>query len=121
MFFFFQAEDGIRDVAVTGVQTCALPISIADLGAALQIGNRALAFAPRQARVAEQGSGHRGVLGLAPRWRARSPSRRRGTSRCPDLNRPERRKRRGAGRVSLPPRGARAPPPPPGGPPPHPP
>src|SRR2546422_6522343 len=29
-FFFFQAEDGIRDVAVTGVQTCALPI-FADL------------------------------------------------------------------------------------------
>src|SRR2546429_2823545 len=28
-FFFFQAEDGIRDVAVTGVQTCALPISSA--------------------------------------------------------------------------------------------
>src|SRR2546422_402730 len=27
VFFFFQAEDGIRDVAVTGVQTCALPIS----------------------------------------------------------------------------------------------
>src|SRR2546429_6165099 len=26
MLFFFQAEDGIRDVAVTGVQTCALPI-----------------------------------------------------------------------------------------------
>src|SRR5687768_18368342 len=26
IFFFFQAEDGIRDVAVTGVQTCALPI-----------------------------------------------------------------------------------------------
>src|SRR2546422_8194549 len=25
-FFFFQAEDGIRDVAVTGVQTCPLPI-----------------------------------------------------------------------------------------------
>src|SRR2546422_11090531 len=33
--FFFQAEDGIRDVAVTGVQTCALPISLcqpSDLG-----------------------------------------------------------------------------------------
>src|SRR3989449_7583486 len=29
-FFFFQAEDGIRDVAVTGVQTCALPISAVD-------------------------------------------------------------------------------------------
>src|SRR2546430_6608921 len=25
-FFFFQAEDGIRDLTVTGVQTCALPI-----------------------------------------------------------------------------------------------
>src|SRR3712207_1489044 len=28
-FFFFQAEDGIRDIGVTGVQTCALPISFA--------------------------------------------------------------------------------------------
>src|SRR5690348_18051626 len=27
LFFFFQAEDGIRDGRVTGVQTCALPIS----------------------------------------------------------------------------------------------
>src|SRR5216684_1299170 len=31
VLFFFQAEDGIRDVAVTGVQTCALPISDAAL------------------------------------------------------------------------------------------
>src|SRR5258706_8157181 len=30
LFFFFQAEDGIRDWSVTGVQTCALPISSAD-------------------------------------------------------------------------------------------
>src|SRR5256886_5599134 len=29
-FFFFQAEDGIRDLTVTGVQTCALPISFWD-------------------------------------------------------------------------------------------
>src|SRR5215217_8746444 len=29
-FFFFQAEDGIRDIGVTGVQTCALPISRLD-------------------------------------------------------------------------------------------
>src|SRR2546429_6768744 len=36
-FFFFQAEDGIRDVAVTGVQTCALPISFID-------GNKRIAF-----------------------------------------------------------------------------
>src|SRR2546429_5050367 len=42
--FFFQAEDGIRDVAVTGVQTCALPIyalreqskTLADRGQALR-------------------------------------------------------------------------------------
>src|SRR6266498_1627785 len=35
IFFFFQAEDGIRDADVTGVQTCALPISKAgDLAAA---------------------------------------------------------------------------------------
>src|SRR2546425_5762138 len=33
LFFFFQAEDGIRDKLVTGVQTCALPIS--DVGADL--------------------------------------------------------------------------------------
>src|SRR5260370_31766197 len=31
LFFFFQAEDGIRDSSVTGVQTCALPISLATL------------------------------------------------------------------------------------------
>src|SRR2546430_13399779 len=30
-FFFFQAEDGIRDLTVTGVQTCALPIFWPDL------------------------------------------------------------------------------------------
>src|SRR2546430_948206 len=29
-FFFFQAEDGIRDLTVTGVQTCALPIWFRD-------------------------------------------------------------------------------------------
>src|SRR5256886_6991824 len=31
-FFFFQAEDGIRDLTVTGVQTCALPILLAERG-----------------------------------------------------------------------------------------
>src|SRR5687767_14782950 len=34
--FFFQAEDGIRDKLVTGVQTCALPISQAGEGCAAQ-------------------------------------------------------------------------------------
>src|SRR2546423_9539452 len=37
-FFFFQAEDGIRDKLVTGVQTCALPISAR--GAGWQGGSR---------------------------------------------------------------------------------
>src|SRR5437870_9063283 len=36
LFFFFQAEDGIRDGHVTGVQTCALPI----LGGSLSGGNQ---------------------------------------------------------------------------------
>src|SRR5438034_10423433 len=31
-FFFFQAEDGIRDHCVTGVQTCALPIFVSSSG-----------------------------------------------------------------------------------------
>src|SRR2546426_373367 len=41
IFFFFQAEDGIRDYKVTGVQTCALPIlgGVGDGGAA---GERAI-------------------------------------------------------------------------------
>src|SRR5256885_12280250 len=39
VFFFFQAEDGIRDYKVTGVQTCALPICVAhlDLGRAFDV------------------------------------------------------------------------------------
>src|SRR2546430_4458068 len=41
-FFFFQAEDGIRDLTVTGVQTCALPILIA-LGWVINIFQRGTA------------------------------------------------------------------------------
>src|SRR5690606_41143120 len=36
VYFFFQAEDGIRDFHVTGVQTCALPICLADKSLILQ-------------------------------------------------------------------------------------
>src|SRR5690606_34446860 len=39
-FFFFQAEDGIRDFHVTGVQTCALPISIRPVGQGCRHGRR---------------------------------------------------------------------------------
>src|SRR3989449_4030982 len=46
LFFFFQAEDGIRDVAVTGVQTCALPISAVEQHYLLQARQmQALSFA----------------------------------------------------------------------------
>src|SRR3712207_9507283 len=43
-FFFFQAEDGIRDIGVTGVQTCALPIFSV-------YGFEAEPFGPRSVRV----------------------------------------------------------------------
>src|SRR5258707_10098385 len=38
-FFFFQAEDGIRDIGVTGVQTCALPIFDGSFWAANEFAN----------------------------------------------------------------------------------
>src|SRR5260370_10749204 len=41
IFFFFQAEDGIRDSSVTGVQTCALPI-LGELREALEAGAEAV-------------------------------------------------------------------------------
>src|SRR5690348_17647389 len=40
-FFFFQAEDGIRDGRVTGVQTCALPISLRREASSRQLEDRA--------------------------------------------------------------------------------
>src|SRR5947208_6617942 len=49
-FFFFQAEDGIRDDLVTGVQTCALPISRGSFGRSLRqawISRSAPALFPR--------------------------------------------------------------------------
>src|SRR2546429_3809534 len=56
VFFFFQAEDGIRDVAVTGVQTCALPIcTVTDTsggfvaGAAVKLTNQATKIEDRVA------------------------------------------------------------------------
>src|SRR5256885_8596387 len=36
-FFFFQAEDGIRDYKVTGVQTCALPISLKGVSKTIEL------------------------------------------------------------------------------------
>src|SRR5438309_10994638 len=62
-FFFFQAEDGIRDGTVTGVQTCALPIF------------RCRTF-PRSYSAANRGNWRHRSTGLAWSWRARSEERR---------------------------------------------
>src|SRR5207245_4318862 len=67
--FFFQAEDGIRDATVTGVQTCALPISAAALS------RRALLGATRPPPPALDATGR--AAAPAPRARgARSEERR---------------------------------------------
>src|SRR2546421_5719280 len=50
VFFFFQAEDGIRDLIVTGVQTCALPICCA----ALYIPDQELATSAARAVLPKQ-------------------------------------------------------------------
>src|SRR6266496_4837254 len=79
-FFFFQAEDGIRDLYVTGVQTCALPISAQSAGKT-PLENVA-------SRV-QSGAGC-GCSGLGrsyrerehrPQWRARTPARGDGSGR----------------------------------------
>src|SRR5207248_4939511 len=79
-YFFFQAEDGIRDRTVTGVQTCALPISDVFRGPALLWfdGSEALQrrSGQRKRKVAVRGGG--GDLDFAGRfprisfvWRSR--------------------------------------------------
>src|SRR6266568_6133461 len=56
-FFFFQAEDGIRDGTVTGVQTCALPISVAgEVGAAPPPGRVLVSPPPETAALTYDGS-----------------------------------------------------------------
>src|SRR5690606_40860439 len=55
LFFFFQAEDGIRDFHVTGVQTCALPISAQHIAKPGR--ESALELAPRYQAPDYRGSG----------------------------------------------------------------
>src|SRR2546421_2550375 len=57
-FFFFQAEDGIRDLIVTGVQTCALPISAGTLPGA---GTIRFAARSHRRRTHRQGQGPRAL------------------------------------------------------------
>src|SRR5215813_7346264 len=55
-FFFFQAEDGIRDADVTGVQTCALPISgVLGLSGTLRLPRAVSLWRPRRAAVRLRG------------------------------------------------------------------
>src|SRR2546430_13619939 len=58
-FFFFQAEDGIRDLTVTGVQTCALPISVANaVGAKSTEDHRMHRANPRAGQHGNRGLGN---------------------------------------------------------------
>src|SRR5207248_7479746 len=59
-FFFFQAEDGIRDRTVTGVQTCALPISDTERYARFfrEMLARGVFFAPSQFEAAFLSAAH---------------------------------------------------------------
>src|SRR2546429_5453026 len=66
--FFCQAEDGIRHVAVTGVQTCALPISgigagLLGVGAGIAIGFGAVGTGIAQSRI---GGAAAGVIAERP-------------------------------------------------------
>src|SRR5258706_8658149 len=51
-FFFFQAEDGIRDWSVTGVQTCALPICLISQFAVGNLGDHGAVLAHAQSAIA---------------------------------------------------------------------
>src|SRR3712207_7145058 len=62
--FFFQAEDGIRDIGVTGVQTCALPILPT-------LSRRAAPALHRQRELADESVGER--LGGQPHQPHRGP------------------------------------------------
>src|SRR2546430_13333143 len=65
VFFFFQAEDGIRDLTVTGVQTCALPI----------FSTAGLACAPRPCTRPAKLRFERLRRGAEWRWRAQDVTR----------------------------------------------
>src|SRR2546430_3475739 len=68
VLFFFQAEDGIRDLTVTGVQTCALPICPRERGVHLKVA------------AAKTGDANRGHGEILPQTRRASDTKRFGTS-----------------------------------------
>src|SRR5688572_32745830 len=74
-FFFFQAEDGIRDLTVTGVQTCALPIFEALAG--LEGGDHLLRWELGRRGGGAEGEDETGTQALhaAPSWGERDRER----------------------------------------------
>src|SRR3712207_8339841 len=66
-FFFFQAEDGIRDIGVTGVQTCALPI-LTQQGLAVLVTSGTRTSAALIARRLPPGAVHQFVPLDVPRY-----------------------------------------------------
>src|SRR2546427_2052802 len=66
-FFFFQAEDGIRDLTVTGVQTCALPIYSGTFGYKFTVQNATLTGAGSNQVWAERVAGLYNIS-LCPRF-----------------------------------------------------
>src|SRR5437764_11699744 len=77
LYFFFQAEDGIRDTSVTGVQTCALPIChpVRQQGPG-NVAERHAAAARVQPSRSGAGAGGRITRGLTPCPPLRSEERR---------------------------------------------
>src|SRR5688500_20142710 len=94
-FFFFQAEDGIRDYKVTGVQTCALPIS---RSAADRAADRRHSHSAQRPRRADRPGDH--VAALPRREGERSEERRVGKEGRAGGSRQSRKKRVGTGKGS---------------------
>src|SRR2546429_2701599 len=82
-YFFFQAEDGIRDVAVTGVQTCALPIYQGDRCESVRLPGQFLQFQPlirdcQNQRESRPNRSEPAVRVFVPRQKREEPGRRKG-------------------------------------------
>src|SRR2546425_5511268 len=75
IFFFFQAEDGIRDKLVTGVQTCALPISSPRAAGAAARRRASRSTLPRSCSAC-RASGRSGARGWLDRERVAAPAQR---------------------------------------------
>src|SRR2546425_13276662 len=76
LFFFFQAEDGIRDKLVTGVQTCALPIYLRKRMHCFPVATRAETCRQGLRETSAQASGRkgRGALGVCSRRQRKTQS-----------------------------------------------